>query len=70
MKSSLNEMINNFKFEIKHLNKKFSPEKTYKILKNNEKGKLITYPLERESFLCMSENNYFEKASQYEDGGV
>lgn len=60
MVSSLNEMINNFKLEIEHLNKKFSPKKTYKILKNNEKGKLITYPLYGESFLCMSENNYFE----------
>ncbi len=53
-------MISNFKSEIKHLNKKFSPKKTYKILKNNEKGKLIAFPLYGESFLCRSENNYFE----------
>ena len=60
MESLLDRMINNFKLEIGRLNKKFSSNKTYKILKNNEKGKLITFPLYGESFLCMSENNYFE----------
>ena len=60
MESSLSEMINNFKVEIERLNKEFSPEKTYKILKNDEKGRLIPYRLYGELFLCKSENNYFE----------
>ncbi|KKK44246.1 hypothetical protein LCGC14_0604630 [marine sediment metagenome] len=42
MESSLDEMVKNFKLEIEHLNKKFSLKRTYKILKNNEKGKLIS----------------------------
>ncbi|MFX0135239.1 MAG: hypothetical protein ACFFDN_16465 [Candidatus Hodarchaeota archaeon] len=60
MESYFDEMMNSFKEELKHLNKKFSPQKTYKILKNNENGKLIKYPLYDESFICKSGNNYFE----------
>ena len=60
MKSFLSDMLSNFKSEIKRLNKEFSPEKTYKILKKDEEGELITFPLFGESFLCKSESNYFE----------
>ena len=60
MESILSVLINNFNAEIERLNQEFSPEKTYMILKNNEKGRLITFPLYGESFLCMSESNYFE----------
>ncbi|MFX1396845.1 MAG: hypothetical protein ACFFAS_07340 [Promethearchaeota archaeon] len=60
MKSLLSDMINNFKDEVERLNKEFSPEKTYKLLRNNEKGKLITFSLNGEMFLCMSEDDYFE----------
>ncbi len=60
MESKLSDIINNFKAEIERLNKEFSHDKTYRILKNNEKGRLITFPLYDESFLCMSESNYFE----------
>ncbi len=60
MESSLSDMLNNFKVEIERLNKEFSPEKTYKILKNDEKGRLIRFPLYEELFLFKSEINYFE----------
>ncbi len=60
MNPLLSDLINSFKIEIERLKKQYSPEKTYKILKNNEQGRLITYPLDDEFFLCKSEGDYFE----------
>lgn len=60
MKISLAKMLNIFKTEIDRLINRFSPVKSFQLLENDEKGKLITYSLEEKQFLCKSEEDYFE----------